>query len=157
MLWCINIPKSRNHCDVTTSANKMVGIWWPVDRFRVWARVRQELVSNCVFDWQLFPIIVSWHKYYSKHGVLVIFISTRAAISGHKNRVLHHGFHWSGWKPQFCDFTDKWLIYRGYPAKRALPAMLTHGRKDPFGRIPTICVIRLALDRNNNFDAYIYF
>ena len=27
---------------------------------------------------------------------------------------------------------------RGYPAKRALPAMLTHGRKGPFGRIPVL-------------------
>ena len=31
---------------------------------------------------------------------------------------------------------DKW--YRWYPAKRALPAMLTHGRWGPFCRIPSI-------------------
>ena len=34
----------------------------------------------------------------------------------------------------------KVLIYRGYPAKRALPVMLTHGRWGPFGRIPSISV-----------------
>ena len=28
--------------------------------------------------------------------------------------------------------------YRGYPAKRALPDMLTHGRQGPFGRIPSL-------------------
>ena len=35
--------------------------------------------------------------------------------------------------------------YRGYPAKRALPAMLTHDRLCPFGRIPSICRIKHQL------------
>ena len=30
-------------------------------------------------------------------------------------------------------------ICRGYPAKMALTAMLTHGRYGPFGRIPSMC------------------
>ena len=30
------------------------------------------------------------------------------------------------------------IQYRGCPAKRALPVMLTHGRQGPFGRIPSI-------------------
>ena len=30
------------------------------------------------------------------------------------------------------------ITYRWYPAKRALPAMLTHGRWGPFGRIPSL-------------------
>ena len=31
-------------------------------------------------------------------------------------------------------------VCRWYPAKRALPAMLKHGRWDPFGRIPSMCM-----------------
>ena len=33
---------------------------------------------------------------------------------------------------------ELWSPYRGYPAKRALSAMRKHGRKGPFGRIPSI-------------------
>ena len=36
---------------------------------------------------------------------------------------------------------EKWegkLLYRGYPAKETLPAMLTHGRWGSFSRIPSI-------------------
>ena len=35
--------------------------------------------------------------------------------------------------------------FRGYPAKRALPAMLTHDRLCPFVRIPSICRIKHQL------------
>ena len=33
--------------------------------------------------------------------------------------------------------------FRWYPAKRALPAMLTHGRYGPFGSIPSIYALRV--------------
>ena len=44
--------------------------------------------------------------------------------------------------------------YRGYPAKRALPAMLTHGRYGPFGRIPSICGRNMACRNDQNIDLY---
>ena len=43
-------------------------------------------------------------------------------------------------------------IYRWYPAKRALPAMLTHGRYGPFGRIPSIYTINMQIQ----FLMYVY-
>ena len=37
-----------------------------------------------------------------------------------------------------CTHKSQWApIDRWYPAERALPAMLTHGRQGPFGRIPS--------------------
>ena len=40
-----------------------------------------------------------------------------------------------GW--QWPKWTECYPVNRGHPTKRALPDMLTHGRKGPFGRIPS--------------------
>ena len=37
-------------------------------------------------------------------------------------------------------------IFRWYPAKRALPTMLTHGRSDPFDRMPSIYHLLYVID-----------
>ena len=47
ILWCINLPKIRNHCDVTTPASKCSKLPLPMDGVR--ARVKFGVVSNYVF------------------------------------------------------------------------------------------------------------
>ena len=49
------------------------------------------------------------------------------------------------------------LMSQWYPAKRALPAMLTHGRWGPFGRIPSISPVGVQYGISpiwENFDLY---
>ena len=46
-------------------------------------------------------------------------------------------------------FSKSRISLRWYPAKRALPAMLTNGRYDPFGRIPSITLNAWTVYLNN--------
>ena len=48
ILWCINLPKIRNHCDVKTFANKWSKVPLPVDGVRARSSVKFGLVCNYV-------------------------------------------------------------------------------------------------------------
>ena len=76
----------------------------------------------------LFPVILAWKLPYHvpKTSFCLADICPECRLNDFKN--IHTAI-----VPLFC---CSW--YRSYPAKRALPAMLTHGRYDPFGRIPSI-------------------
>ena len=57
--WCINLPKIRNHCDVTMPASGWSILPLSVDGVMVRARVKFGLVSSCVFYHNCFQTLLS--------------------------------------------------------------------------------------------------
>ena len=82
--------------------------------------LRSYNVSHVLFSFFCF----SCHRYWWVHAIHVIFY-----------RIIEVSLRRDC--PSASDATRGRSKIRGYPAKRALPAMLMHGRQGPFGRIPS--------------------